>query len=201
MSGQLTSWRALIPTRASLENNRWLRPLTRWFGHPALWRWSRRGVALGVALGVFFGLLIPLAQIPAAAVAAIVLRANLPAAAASTLITNPITFGPIYYAAWHLGAFLTGEGDDPLAGEPHDRATSAQEDEEASFWQRVKALGKPLLVGLSTLAVVCGTLTYVIVSLIWRWRVLLRRRRQVRRQRSPAAEDAATVIDRGEARY
>ena len=79
--------RGWIPTREQLLANRWLRWLSPWLGHPRLWLWSRRGVALGVALGVFFGLLIPLAQIPLSAAAAVVLRANLPAAAASTLVS------------------------------------------------------------------------------------------------------------------
>lgn len=188
MRWQLPDWRAWLPTRQALEDNRWLKPLARWLGHPALWRWSRRGVALGVALGVFFGLIIPLAQIPAAAVAAIVLRANLPVAAASTLITNPVTFGPIYYAAWRLGAWITGEEHLPHIDKLHAEATDHHDDEEQSLWQRITALGKPLLVGLSTLAVVCGALTYLIVSLIWRWRVLLRRRRKRRRPSDPESE-------------
>lgn len=86
------NWRRLIPGREALLANRWLRWLALWLGHPKLWHWSRRGVALGVALGVFFGLLITLAQIPVTAAATIVLRANLPAVAASTLISNPVTF-------------------------------------------------------------------------------------------------------------
>jgi uncharacterized protein (DUF2062 family) len=56
-----------------------------------------------MALGFFFGLLVPLAQIPLSAAAAVTLRANVPAAVASTLVTNPVTFGPLYYAAWRLG--------------------------------------------------------------------------------------------------
>lgn len=103
---RLNSW---VPTRERLERSRWLRWLAPWLGHPKLWHWSRRGVALGVGLGVFFGLLIPLAHIPVMAAAAIVLRANLPAAATSTLISNPVTFGPLYYAPYHLGSWLTGE--------------------------------------------------------------------------------------------
>nr|WP_249221378.1 DUF2062 domain-containing protein [Cupriavidus sp. KK10] len=53
---------------------------------------SRRGLALEF----FFGLLIPLAQIPLSAAAAVALRANVPAAVASPLVTNPMTLGPIY---------------------------------------------------------------------------------------------------------
>ncbi|MFJ4290633.1 DUF2062 domain-containing protein [Cupriavidus sp. NPDC089707] len=62
-----------------------------------------------MALGFFFGLLIPLAQIPRSAAAAVALRANVPAAVASTLVTNPLTFGPIYYAAWRVGSAILGE--------------------------------------------------------------------------------------------
>ncbi len=70
---RLQAW---SPTRERLETSRWLRWLAPWLGHPKLWNWSRRGVALGVALGVFVGLLIPLAQIPVTAAAAVVLDRN-----------------------------------------------------------------------------------------------------------------------------
>jgi len=136
-----------IPSRKQIFGNRWLAWLGPWLHDPKLWHWSRRGVALGVALGVFFGLLVPIAQIPLTVAAAIVMRANVPVAAASTLITNPITFGPIYYGAYRLGAWVTGE-DVPVDS---DNNLSAQKigavDDGASLWQRIVGLGKPLLVG------------------------------------------------------
>lgn len=166
-------YRRLLPDRERLENNRWLRWAAPWLGHPALWRWSRRGVALGVALGVFFGLLIPLAQIPLSAAAAIVLRANLPAAAASTLISNPVTFAPLYYAAWQVGSWVTGDGSPPAdPGQPLPAAA------DASWLARVAALGKPLLVGLSLMAVAVGAAAYGLVSLLWRWSVWRKRRQR-----------------------
>ena len=159
-------WRRLIPRREMLLTNRWLRWLVPWLGHPKLWHWSRRGVALGVSLGVFFGLLIPLAQIPVTAAAAIVLRANLPAAAASTLITNPLTFAPIYYSAYRLGAWVTGESKPPV----EDKEARNPATENRTSWQRVAALGKPLLVGLSIIACLAGALTYLLIDVYWRWR-------------------------------
>lgn len=111
----LDSLRSHLPSREQLLQNRWLGWLAPFLGHPRLWRWSRRGVALGVAIGVFFGLLIPIAQIPLATAASIILRANIPAAAASTLVTNPITFAPIYYAAYKLGVWVTGKPGLPPA--------------------------------------------------------------------------------------
>src|SRR4051794_35702085 len=89
-----------IPSREHLQSNRWLRWLGPLLNDPRLWHMSRRGIALGLALGVFFGLLIPVAQIPVSAAAAVLLRANLPMAAASTFVTNPVTFGPVYYGAY-----------------------------------------------------------------------------------------------------
>lgn len=159
-------WRRLMPTREALLASRWLRWLVPWLGHPKLWHWSRRGVALGVALGVFFGLLIPLAQIPVTAAVAIVLRANLPAAAASTLVTNPVTFAPVYYVAYRLGAWVTGETLAPT----EEVETRSQPKADETLWQRVSALGKPLIVGLAIMACLAGALAYVVIDLVWRWR-------------------------------
>lgn len=215
-------FKSLIPKRETLVASRGLRWLSPWLGHPALWRWSRRSVALGVALGVFFGLLIPLAQIPVASAAAIVLRANLPIAAASTLVTNPVTFGPVYLAAYRLGHWLTGS--EAPAGTPdveailasdnaspapplpsaatgivadsadnlllpvkaelvpaaHEAAADALSERQTGVWQRVASVGKPLMVGLATLATMSALAIYVLVSVLWRWRVLYRRRTRTR---------------------
>jgi uncharacterized protein len=166
-----------IPTREQINNNPRLAWLGPWLKEPKLWHWSRRGVAMGVALGVFFGLLIPIAQIPASVAAAVVLRANIPAAIASTLVSNPVTFGPIYYGAYKLGVVVTGTRK---TASPKELIASAKVDENASLWARVTALGKPLLVGLSMTAVLMGLLTYGLVTLIWRWRTVAKRRSRQR---------------------
>lgn len=162
--------RAYIPTREQIHANRSLAWLLPWLGHPKLWHWSRRGVALGVALGVFFGLLVPIAQIPLSVAAAVVLRANVPAAAVSTLVTNPITFGPIYYAAYRLGAIVTGETSTSV--KPTDINANS------GLWKRIAAVGKPLFVGLTITAVLMGLFIYGVISIIWRWRILYRRRKR-----------------------
>lgn len=175
--GWLKRFKQAIPSRESIANNprlSWLRP---WFKEPKLWHWSRRGVAMGVALGVFFGLLIPIAQIPASVSAAVVLRANIPAAIASTLISNPVTFAPIYYGAYKMGLWVTGADK---AASPGALKASTELDENASFWARLRALGKPLLVGLSITAVIMGGLTYGVITAIWRWRTVIKRRNRRR---------------------
>lgn len=165
--------RARIPTREQISRNRWLAWLGPWLQQPKLWHWSRRGVAMGVALGVFFGLLIPVAQIPLSVVAAALLRANVPAAVASTLVSNPLTFAPIYYGAYRLGVWVTGERAPPQDIE----VIGTQELENTlSLWQRIAALGKPLVVGLCITALLMGMLSYGLISLAWRWRTVSKRR-------------------------
>lgn len=205
-------FKRLVPTPESVRDNRWLRWLGPSLLQPKLWHMGRRAIALGVALGVFFGLLIPVAQIPASAAMAVVLRANIPMAIASTLVTNPVTFGPIYYAAYRLGSLLVD--DTPVSEEEAAKAvedaTRAIEtantydpDDTLTWGERVRdvflrvtSVGKPLLVGLIIMAVVCSTLAYFLVSSIWTIRTLVARRRrnralperlQARRSTTPAA--------------
>ncbi|APW45245.1 DUF2062 domain-containing protein [Rhodoferax antarcticus] len=170
-----------LPTPEQILGNRWLAWLRPWLKEPKLWHWSRRGVAMGVALGVFFGLLIPVAQIPLSVAAAIVLRANVPTAVASTLVSNPVTFGPIYYGAYRLGVWVTGSKERPKTINLANPQIPVV-DEKISAWQRINSLGKPLLVGLSITAVLMGLLTYGTISLVWRWRVWAKRRSRAHRK-------------------
>lgn len=171
--------RARVPSREQIASNRWLAWLGPWLHNPKLWHWSRRGVAMGVALGVFFGLLVPIAQIPLSVAAAIVMRANIPTAVVSTLVTNPVTFGPIYYGAYRLGVWVTGSKERPKNLDLK-QPQPVVADEGTPFWQRITSLGKPLLVGLSLSAVLMGLFTYALISLIWRWRTVVKRRGRTR---------------------
>jgi hypothetical protein len=134
-----------------------------------------------MALGFFFGLLIPLAQIPLSAAAAVALRANVPAAVASTLVTNPLTFGPLYYAAWRLGSAILGE---PSQEPPEMGTVVEHEPADESWWhmatRRILGVGWPLLLGLAILAAAVGLTTYFVVSAAWRLAVLWNRRRRRR---------------------
>lgn len=175
-------FRRLMPDPQVLRTH----PTLRWLGprlhHPRLWHVSRRGVALGIAVGVFFGLLIPVAQILFAVLAALVLRANLPAAAASTLITNPFTFAPVYYGAYHLGAWMLGER--PVQDLEAEFADLAVETASGlALWlDRLESVGAPLALGLLTLAVVLSPLIYFVIHGIWRLRIVRAwQRRKLRR--------------------
>jgi uncharacterized protein len=186
--------RRFLPTPETIRANRWLAWLGPALHHPRLWHLSRRGLALGIAIGIFFGLLVPIAQIPLSAAAAVVLRANLPSAVASTLVSNPATFGPLYYFAWRLGSGMIGE---PITAEseadmPEVHPEAIQPVPRDSWLghalARILSIGRPLLLGLAILAVLCGIASYLVVSWLWVLRVLWLRRRRLRER---AAREAA----------
>src|SRR5690242_10600286 len=91
-----------IPTRESIHQYRLLRPFASHLSQPALWRMTRRSVPRGVAIGLFVGVIIPFMHTLIAAVFAIPLRANVAVAAAVTLVINPLTIPPLYYAAYRI---------------------------------------------------------------------------------------------------
>jgi uncharacterized protein (DUF2062 family) len=172
-------FRRLLPTPEQVQANRWLRWLGPALHHPRLWHLSRRGIALGVALGLFFGLLVPIAQIPLSAGAAVLLRANVPCAIASTLVTNPVTFGPVYFAAWKVGGLVLGErGAPPALPKPVGAAAPAADSGWQGLRERVGGIGRPLLVGLVIFAVGGGLGAYLLVNWTWRARTLWRRRQR-----------------------
>jgi len=156
----------------------WLGPLTH---APDLWRFNRRAVAGGVAVGFFFAFIIPLGQFLGAAIAALVLRVNLPVAMTSTLISNPFTYAPLYYLAYHIGLALLGSPADvaqPLSGV----AVSTGGGSLVEGFQALLAMGPPLALGLAVMAVACAVGGYFLVQGLWRLPAYLRlQRRQSRR--------------------
>ncbi|MFN3616489.1 MAG: DUF2062 domain-containing protein [Aquabacterium sp.] len=171
-----------LPKPEHLQQSPWLKWLGPTLFQPRLWHVSRRGLAMGMALGMFFGLLVPIAQVPLSAAAAVVLRANVPAAIVSTMVTNPVTFGPIYYGAWRLGTMVLGRSEARYT--PQDHAVMDDQIPAKDWWSWFKGwvsgVGKPLVLGLALLACGVGLLTYYLVSLVWVLRV--RRKRRLRQR-------------------
>lgn len=177
-------FRRLMPDPHTLRQH----PALRWLGprlhHPRLWHVNRRGIAMGIAVGIFFGLLIPIAQILFAALTALFLRANIPAAVGSTLITNPFTFAPVYYVAYHLGTWMLGDGGTP-SGKVELASAAAETATGLALWMdRLGSVGTPLALGLLTLAVGLSVAIYFAVHWTWRLRVVRAwQRRRTNRQR------------------
>jgi uncharacterized protein (DUF2062 family) len=177
-----------LPTAESLRQNRSLRWLGPLLHRPWLWHFNRRAVAMGVGIGVFFGFLIPVLQIAFAAILAIALRANLPVAAAATLVSNPFTYAPIGVAAYKVGSALLGERPNEVDAMVVEQGAQEPVTEvvEPRWWQRFAGVGKPLMLGLSVFAVVGGVSAYFATLLAWRLAVVLRMRRRRKRARAEA---------------
>lgn len=174
-----------LPTREALERNRFLRPFAHKLTSPLIWRFNRRGVARGLALGLFAAFAIPIAQTPFAAAFAFGVRANLPVAALSTLVTNPVTFPVVYVLAYQAGARLLdfrAKADRVLgaADNPVDRWVT----------EMIETVGTTYL-GLILFAVAAAAIGYLAGQLGWRlWIVRKWRRRRSLRRQSAAVEPA-----------
>lgn len=149
-----------MPRQEHFENSRLLRPVAHRVLAPALWRFTRRSVPRGVALGLLAGILIPLGQVPAAALLALPLRANIPIAALTTFLTNPFTTPPLWVAAYWLGRQLLGL-DAALPGNP----VAASQD---WFGWLLAEAGPATATGLVVIAIVGAVAGHFITALGWR---------------------------------
>lgn len=154
-----------MPTRETFERSALLRPIAHRILRPELWRFHRRSVPRGVALGVLVGILVPVAQTLFAALLALPARANVPVAAVTTLLTNPLTTPPIWLAAYWIGHWLlrvdAAVPGNPIATELHS---------EGGDWLRwlLSDAAPATALGLLILAVVGAILGYVLAAFGWR---------------------------------
>jgi uncharacterized protein (DUF2062 family) len=158
-----------MPDHAAVHNNRWLAPFRDSLLHPRLWHLNRRSAAGGVAVGLFCGLLPPPFQMVSAAVCAVLFRINLPLAIFTTLYTNPITFVPLYIAAYWLGVSIvggSGEGGQFIA--PPEFAAAQPLDSLLALIGWLGQLGWPLVIGVLLMASVFAVLGYAAVRVAWR---------------------------------
>ena len=157
-----------LPKPTTITENKYLRFLTPWLGHPRLWHMHRRSVARGVAIGLVTGMIPGPVQMLLAVIIAIPLRANVMVAAATTLYTNPFTFIPLYILAYSIGTLVTGE---PVRNViPPDLSVPWLE-----FWKVVPvlfewmvSLGSTLLIGLAIQCVVFAIGGYISTMIVWR---------------------------------
>ena len=151
--------------RESILGSRLLRPIAHWFAHPSLWHLNRRSVPRALAVGLFAAFIVPLGQFALAALLALPLRANVPMAAAATLVTNPFTFPPIYIAAYKLGAALL----------PQSRG---QADGAADLLARLLDISGSTALGLLIFAFVGALAGFALGAVWWRMRLVNRWRRR-----------------------
>lgn len=177
----LRNW---FPHPDTVRGHRWLQWCAPILGHPRLWHLHRRSVSLGVAIGLVTGLIPGPIQMLAAALIAIPLRANIPAAIFTTLYTNPLTFVPLYVLAYGVGRLVTGDAT-PLVLPPDlEWNWAGLVGSMPALLGWIGSLGHTLLIGLAIQCTVFALGGYALTMLVWRvivtrtWRQRSQRRAQ-----------------------
>ena len=166
------NWR-WFETSSALPHHERLKMLGPLLRDRRLWALTRRSVPGAVAVGLFTMYLPPFGQYFIAAVAAVLLRVNLPIAVSLVWITNPLTIPPMFYFSYCLGCALLGQPTHAL---------------DAEFWLDWRAwfdILYPLALGNLICGTVLAVLGYAFAVCYWRWRLAYRLRCR-QRQRSHA---------------
>jgi uncharacterized protein len=164
-----------MPTREQMARNRFLAPIAHRFLTPELWRFTRRSVPRGVALGLFAAFIIPVGQIFLAAFMALPSRANVPVAALTTFVTNPLTLPFWLVIANRVGA-LTLQFDSTTTG----IAAGSMESEAWGWFVEFFQQAGVTVFGFAVLAVVSAALGYIISSWVWRAMVAQKRAKRLK---------------------
>jgi uncharacterized protein (DUF2062 family) len=176
-----------LPSHESVKRNRYIAFFGSALQHHNLWHLNRRSVAGGVAVGLFCGLIPGPLQMLGSALLSVILRVNLPVALVATLYTNPLTIVPLYFAAYKLGALVTGYS----GGSAPVQLELTLSDPGRWFpmlldW--ITAMGKPFAIGLPLLASILAIAGYFSVLGGWRLYVLIAWRKRTRTRAGPPAQ-------------
>lgn len=157
-----------LPSSERVRQTRSLGAFAKLLGEPGLWHLNRRSVSMAVLVGAVCALLpIPLQMLPALLLA-VWLKCNLPLTIVIVWTTNPLTYVPVFYFTYRVGARLL---DMPVT--PPDSVSFV--------WLLEQML--PLWVGSLTCGVTFGVLGMLLTRLLWRLAVVRRweQRRLLRR--------------------
>ncbi|MBO9603181.1 MAG: DUF2062 domain-containing protein [Novosphingobium sp.] len=172
-----------MPTRESLEGNRFMRPFAHRVLRSELWRFTRRSVPRGVALGMLVGIIIPFAQIFFAALLSFSVRANVPVAAATTFVTNPFTTPLIWFVSYEVGAVIL-RVDAATVVAPVNTTLAETQFDQALQWLTGATLVTAF--GLVVVAIVAASVSYLVTGWVWRVRVARKRSRHLAHRASRA---------------
>ncbi|MBI5450777.1 MAG: DUF2062 domain-containing protein [Gammaproteobacteria bacterium] len=166
----------LIPDQTRLRNHQVLSRFGTLLHHPNLWHMNRHSVPGSIAIGLFIAFLpLPFHMLLAAALA-VMLRVNIPLAVATVWINNPVTIAPVFYFAYHAGAWI-------MQIAPHDVPFEMTFNWLTTTFARI---WQPFLIGCLLLSLVSAILGYLLVRALWVWQIRRswQQRRQLRRVKS-----------------
>ena len=159
----------------TLKAHPWLKPVAHRLQEPGLWHMRHEAVTRGVAIGLFWAFAIPVAQIVVAAAHCVWWRGNIPVAAGVTLITNPFTIGFWLWLAYKLGSLILGVAPHEVAdGSAALQGVAIGSGFDPLAW--LEQFGWRAVLGMAIFSVVGSASGYILVKLVWRWRVWFKRR-------------------------
>ncbi len=149
--------------------------------HPVYWTLNRRNVTRAFALGLFLAFVPLPIHFLLAAVLALVLRLNVPAAVAGTLLTNPLTIVPLFLSAYWIGT--------QLLGVPPDQHV---EFEMSWEWLRTELgpIWKPFLLGCAVMGMLSALAGYILLGGLWHVTLVMRYHK--RKNTGPSKESENT---------
>lgn len=156
-----------------------------WLAHrvfdKALWRPAREPLAVGLAVGLMVSMLPPIPiQMLIAAILAMLLRVNIPAAAAGVWFSNPATWLPLWTLQFQVGKAILPSFEAP------------------SQMKRIVEGVAEYTIGAIVVGVVVAGLGYLIALGIWDWSAWLVAKRKRAHDRA-VPEEPASVLSQGKA--
>jgi len=147
--------------RHQLVENRLVAPFQHFLHDQELWGIRRKTVLPAVAWGIFVAFLPIPGHVLVSVLGSLLIRCNIPVAAVSTFISNPLTIGPMFYFSYRAGASLLGIEPGPFAIE---LSLAWLGSTFMSIWQ-------PLILGSVLVGTISAVIAYVFLDVLWRFSI------------------------------
>lgn len=182
-------FRKYLPNPETMREHRSLQFLGELLSDPNLWHINRRSLAGAAFIGIFCGFLPIPFQMAVAALLALKFRCNLPFSVVLVWFSNPVTYVPVFYFTYRVGAwFLETPPQSPGAG-GLSLANITDVDWLSNNLPALWEVMAPLWLGSVLCGLFFGGLFWVVIRVGWRLTVI---RHWQRRQRARAdAQDGS----------
>lgn len=155
----LLTW--LVTKYTEMREHRGLSVFGRLVDDPNLFHLNEQSVPRAFAIGLFSAWIPVPFQMFISAAASILLKANVPLSVLLVWITNPLTIPPMFYFAYLVGTWITGEPARNFEFQLTYEWLSLQ----------IGSIGKPLLIGCFVIGSSCALIGYFSMRLFWNKRL------------------------------